>query len=834
MSFTVIGGGGGGGTGSPGRGGGSGAYVEGLIDLAKLGTVTDVLVTVAGGGQRSGGSGVGGSSGGGSVGQYGTYGAGGAGGDVGGTKQASGGGMSAITNWTGKTTTDSAFLADLIAIAGGGGGGSTTSAGANGAALGTGAGGNNDPGSWRASGTFTPAVGGDVPGDVPGIGGAGGTAGSETPGLPGENFDPQASWGNGGNGNTNSSGGAGGAGFGGGGSGQAQDGGAAGGSFVNNGLYQVVGTPTFRPSGVNDAAGRGGAKDANGQDGKVEIRFITFPGAPTDVTGVPGDGQVSVSWQAPESDGGSAITEYAVATFQVLNGQNQPVAQTCTTTGALSCEVTGLTNGSQYTFSVTAWNIVGKGAESSGSGSVVPGQPGPPINVTGVPGDGQVSVSWDAPADTGGLPIDVYTVETFEVGQSQPVAQTCTTTGDLSCVVRGLTNGVTYEFGVTASTNAATSPMSDRSAPVLLPLLPGAPTNVTGVPGDGQVSVSWDAPVDTGGLPIIAYSVQSNQSVDGQFVPAPQTCTTTGATTCVVLGLTNGVTYGFAVTASTDAGTGPESIVSAPLVPAGQPNPPTSLTAQPRNAQIELTWVDGATAGGSILDVEYTTDGGASWLTTGGIGPPAIIFTESDGTTALSNGTEYTVALRMQTSGGTSGASATVSMTPGTPQSPASGTALLNGGVAELSWDPAFGNGFDVVEYRVVVTQIAGRSGLLMSNRSGAGTYTTTSTSLAVTGLTEDSTYSFAISGRTIYGWGPALVLTRAGSGLVPHQVLPPDWHQSIGRTSADEKCPTGWSPSWAQWMNDGSGGFVCNRVIFWDSDRNVWSMRAAALSIRG
>lgn len=41
-------------------------------------------------------------------------------------------------------------------------------------------------------------------------------------------------------------------------------------------------------------------------------------------------------------------------------------------------------------------------------------------------------------------------------------------------------------------------------------------------------------------------------------------------------------------------------------------------------------------------------------------------------------------------------------------------------------------------------------------------------------------------------------------------------WHQAVGRASADATCDAGWSPSWAQWMNDGAGGYTCERVIDW------------------
>lgn len=40
-------------------------------------------------------------------------------------------------------------------------------------------------------------------------------------------------------------------------------------------------------------------------------------------------------------------------------------------------------------------------------------------------------------------------------------------------------------------------------------------------------------------------------------------------------------------------------------------------------------------------------------------------------------------------------------------------------------------------------------------------------------------------------------------------------WHQATGRESDSDPCPTGWQPSWAQWPNNGSGGFVCNHQSY-------------------
>ena len=207
------------------------------------------------------------------------------------------------------------------------------------------------------------------------------------------------------------------------------------------------------------------------------------PGAPTAVTGVIGNGTVAVSWLAPLDNGGSTVTGYTVT--------SNPGVGTCTTTGALSCTVSGLTNGTAYTFTVFATNAIGDGPPSAPSAPVtpLPVVPGAPTAVTGVGGNGTVAVSWLAPLDNGGSTVTGYTVT------SSPGVGTCTTTGALSCTVSGLTNGTAYTFTVFATNAIGDGPPSAPSAPVTpLPVVPGAPTAVTGVGGNGTVAVSWLAP----------------------------------------------------------------------------------------------------------------------------------------------------------------------------------------------------------------------------------------------------------------------------------------------------------------------------------------------------
>src|SRR6185437_4202699 len=93
------------------------------------------------------------------------------------------------------------------------------------------------------------------------------------------------------------------------------------------------------------------------------------PGAPTGVSATAGNGSATVSWTAPSSNG-SPITSYTVTPYIGSTAQ-APV----TVTGsppATSAQVTGLTNGTSYTFTVSAANAIGTGQASAQSNAVTP------------------------------------------------------------------------------------------------------------------------------------------------------------------------------------------------------------------------------------------------------------------------------------------------------------------------------------------------------------------------------------------------------------------------------------------------------------------------------
>ena len=109
----------------------------------------------------------------------------------------------------------------------------------------------------------------------------------------------------------------------------------------------------------------------------------TPPSAPREVSAVAGDGSALVSWRVPESEGSFPVTDYQVSA--------SPGGQSCVVkVPALSCTISGLSNGTSYTFEVRALNGAGWGSWSVASDPVTPvgPTPRPTIMITGYRGEG--------------------------------------------------------------------------------------------------------------------------------------------------------------------------------------------------------------------------------------------------------------------------------------------------------------------------------------------------------------------------------------------------------------------------------------------------------------
>ena len=273
--------------------------------------------------------------------------------------------------------------------------------------------------------------------------------------------------------------------------------------------------------------------------------------------------------------------------------------------------------------------------------------------------------------------------------------------------------------------------------------VPTAPTDVGAVAGNQSVSLSWVAPVNTGGSPVTGYSIAINP-------PAPSAQITVSGTTATVAPLTNGTAYTFTVAAVNAVGTGPASLPSSAVTPtasaASVPGPPTNVVAIAGDQAAMLTWAAPASTGGSPIT------GYSFVISPQALSAQIIVSGTSSSVTSLTNGTAYTFTVAAMNAVGTGPASLSsaavtpMAPPPGVPTAPGDVTARPGVGSANVSWTaPSSDGGSAVTGYTVTIIPSA-----------SAGVVTVTGTTASVTGLANGVTYTFAVAASNAAGTGPA------------------------------------------------------------------------------
>ena len=190
---------------------------------------------------------------------------------------------------------------------------------------------------------------------------------------------------------------------------------------------------------------------------------VTVPISSLGLTASPSNGQMALGWNAPENSGGSAIIRYEYrVTGRAVSGWRRlgPAERAAT--------LTDLTNGTEYTFQVRAVNALGYGGVETvratpatgggGGGGSTTSAPGAPRNLTAVGEDGEVVLSWDAPASDGGAEITDYE---YRIDGRNPwisIGSTLTTH-----TVTGLVNGTAYVFEVRAVNRIGTGRVPNQT-----------------------------------------------------------------------------------------------------------------------------------------------------------------------------------------------------------------------------------------------------------------------------------------------------------------------------------------------------------------------------------
>jgi titin len=280
------------------------------------------------------------------------------------------------------------------------------------------------------------------------------------------------------------------------------------------------------------------------------------PPPPGDVSVIPGDGQLTVSFSPRVFDANSAGVRPTKGYYvRLSSGEFQKI----TFTTSSPTTITGLDNGRTYTVRVstvdTGWHESDDSAPVDGTPR---GAPGAVAGVSATPGNGSTVVAF-TPGSDGGAPVTGYTVTATD-GVHPPV----TASGTSSPVaVTGLAPRTAYTVTVTATNVVGTG---SPSAPAAVTTFggPDAPGDVVVTPLDGAAQVAFDPPVDDGGSPVTGYTV-----VVGDGDPSHVFLPVSGASSPIlVTGLANHVPHHFSVYASNAFGSGfMSSAVTATPIP---------------------------------------------------------------------------------------------------------------------------------------------------------------------------------------------------------------------------------------------------------------------------
>jgi hypothetical protein len=468
------------------------------------------------------------------------------------------------------------------------------------------------------------------------------------------------------------------------------------------------------------------ARNANGDGVTVAsttaITPMAVPGAPIDVLATAGDASATVSWTAPTSDCGGAITSYSVTA--------SPGGANCVVTGATSCVVPGLTNYQNYTFTVTALNATGRGARSKPSGTIMPlASLGEATAVAVRVSRSSARVSWTAPAAVtalglvvtysvsatvyrlagwttqivDGVSVDtaVYTVTTRSVCSAEPAlgpaGRFVTAT---ACSAGDLVNGTSYLFSVTASVLGYTSSTTSPSPAYTPTGVPGRPTNVTAVTRAGAATVTWRAPIDDGGYPISGYTVTA-RPVSGCATGAtcPIRYCVTDSTTCTLTSVQAGVSYQFTVIASNREGSSEVSATSEAVQVPTVPGAPTGVTVTPENGAVLVSWSAPSSNGGLEIS-SYLVMASGTWRTCAALGGSATASCRIMGLTTGQSYTFSVVAINEVGTGASSTASSAVTAMVA-PSAPLDVSGAWGNGSVVVSWSAPSSNGGGALTYTV-------------------------------------------------------------------------------------------------------------------------------------
>jgi predicted RNA-binding protein with TRAM domain len=216
-----------------------------------------------------------------------------------------------------------------------------------------------------------------------------------------------------------------------------------------------------------------------------------------------------LTWTAPSSNGGFAITNYKYSTN---NGSTYTAFDPAVT--GTSATITGLTNGTAYQIKIRAVNAAGDGTESAAVSATPGTTPDAPTNLTATAGDTTITLTWKAPSSNGGFAITNYK---YSTNNGSTYTAFDPAIGDTtSATITGLTNGTEYEIKLravnalgdgaeSAAITVLTSSIDEENMPTRLELFQNYPN-----PFNPSTTVNYSIK-EAGAVTIIVYNLMGQK-----------------------------------------------------------------------------------------------------------------------------------------------------------------------------------------------------------------------------------------------------------------------------------------------------------------------------------
>jgi titin len=458
------------------------------------------------------------------------------------------------------------------------------------------------------------------------------------------------------------------------------------------------------------------------------------------ITGiVEGDGQLAVTWTAPDS---GTVTSYTVwVGGDVPDPDCDEIAS-----DTLTCTVnTGLENETSYAVEVAANHGSGEPSISqpwwaTPKASVV--APGAPtladIDVEG----NELVLSWTAPENDGGGAILGYRITathpkegggTEDVACVQPAGRT-----DTTCTITGV-SGVEYTASVAAWNSHGAGPASAEKTATAASSEPGAPTVKAELSGSTVTVTATSS--DTGGVDLDGYEITVTTVGDGAAVACAGTKTSQPPVvypggTCTFEGV-QGESYTVKARAHNSVGWSTMTTVTRMMPPAA---PTASIAVEGRT--VTVSWTPHGTGGAPIQGYQVTVhrEGQQDAVPcTGqmGSGDSSTLYTGSSCTFTGVPGAEYSVSVKARNSVGTSAIAGTDSEAVQALAGPSGLKVTPDDGTATVTWTPIT-PATGITGYVVTYTKEDGQPQTAQVQGAGTGTHT-------LTGLENGATYAVKV-----------------------------------------------------------------------------------------